>query len=338
MRLNFLKNIIFLFLCLVLGLCSQVEAQIPENKSTKNVLFIGYDFKNGGISKVFRSFEEAVDLLKWNVKKKDADGDVKQFLNLFREGILEKPNAIVIAGHQIDSEEKLLIEAKKNNIKLIGWHANEIIGFDKNKLIYNITTDPKDVINLAIEQVYKTKLKNVGIVVFTDNQFKIARYKTELIQHEIKKCKFCHILKIVDLPIASVENLMPTEINKLNDEFKNKWTHSIAINDIYFDIENPRNDIISIAAGDGSLKAIRRIKKGSTQQYATIAEPIYAQGWQIANELYHQFKLQKDVKVILEPILLDRFFLKNIQETQIEPAAAIREKYKQVWGITQSQK
>ncbi|WGL61064.1 hypothetical protein QEJ31_05580 [Pigmentibacter sp. JX0631] len=329
MWLNLSKIVMSIFLFLFFP----VIAQEVQSKISKNILFIGYDFKNGGISKVFRSFEEAVDLLHWNIKKLDAEGDAIQFSELFRESILEKPSAIVIAGHQIDNEEKLLLEAKKNNIKLIGWHANEIIGFDKNKLIYNITTDPKDVINLAVEQIYKTKLKNVGIVVFTDNQFKIARYKAELIQHEIKKCKFCHLLKVVDMPIANAENLMRTEINKLNAEFKNKWTHSIAINDIYFDIENPRTDIISIAAGDGSLKAIRRIKKGTTQQYASVAEPLYAQGWQIANELYHQFSNQKDTKVILEPILLDHNFLKEIQESQIEPTSVIREKYKRLWKI-----
>ena len=83
---------------------------------------------------------------------------------------------------------------------------------------------------------------------------------------------------------------------------------------------------IAIAAGDGSLKAIRRIKKNSSRQFASIAEPIYAQGWQIANELYRRFQQDAQVNVLLLPILLNYDFLKDIQETQIEPISVIREK------------
>lgn len=243
---------------------------------------------------------------------------------------------IVISGHQMDEHIDLLLAAKKLNIQLLGWHVNERAGFDKDHNIYNITTDPQDVIKLTLAQIYKSKLKKIGIIIFTDNQFQIAQYKTELIKKEIKKCKRCTILKIVNFPIANIENELRSILNQLNMEFKDKWTHSLAVNDNYFDIENPRSDVIVIAAG--SLKAIRRIKKNSSRQFASIAEPIYAQGWQIANELYRRFQQDAQVNVLLLPIILDYDFLKDIQETQIEPISVIREKYMKVLNIPAKKK
>ena len=79
----------------------------------------------------------------------------------------------------------------------------------------------------------------------------------------------------------------------LLQRYGDEWTHSLAINDIYFDFMGPALAAAgvagdgapkAVAAGDGSESAYQRIRAGQYQA-VTVAEPLNLQGWQLVDEL-----------------------------------------------------
>jgi ribose transport system substrate-binding protein len=90
--------------------------------------------------------------------------------------------------------------------------------------------------------------------------------------------------------LASAGKGMDDRVRSLQRRFGTEWTHTLAINDVYFDHINVplnalgRKDIRNISAGDGSAKALGRIHSGLSQQVATVAEPLGMQGWQLVDE------------------------------------------------------
>jgi ribose transport system substrate-binding protein len=91
----------------------------------------------------------------------------------------------------------------------------------------------------------------------------------------------------------------------------------LAINDVYFDEMNypllraGRADIRNVSAGDGSSKAINRIRSGLSQQMATVAEPLGVQGWQLADEMNRAFANAKPSGYVSKPILITRELLQR---------------------------
>ena len=83
------------------------------------------------------------------------------------------------------------------------------------------------------------------------------------------------VLEYVDTPIADTSNRMPTLTTALLQRYGDAWTHSLAINDIYFDFMGPSlasagiagdANPKSVAAGDGSeSRSISRAGSSSTR-------------------------------------------------------------------------
>jgi ribose transport system substrate-binding protein len=72
-----------------------------------------------------------------------------------------------------------------------------------------------------------------------------------------------------------------------------------------------RADIRNVSAGDGSSKAINRIRSGLSQQMATVAEPLGVQGWQLADEMNRAFANAKPSGYVSKPILITRELLQR---------------------------
>ena len=79
----------------------------------------------------------------------------------------------------------------------------------------------------------------------------------------------------------------------LLQEKVDRWTHSLAINDLYFDFMRPALAAAGIpgdgaplagSASDGSKAAFQHIL-GEQYQAITVAEPLNLQGWQLVDEL-----------------------------------------------------
>ncbi|HND84795.1 MAG TPA: substrate-binding domain-containing protein [Pseudobdellovibrionaceae bacterium] len=298
-----------------------------------SVAFIAADLKNGGISGVYQSFLNASRELGWKVSLKDANGDESRILHLIEEIPADHARAIVLGGFDTSPEVLKLISERK--WIAVGWHSGTEPGPQKG-LAANISTSAIEVARLAAQQVQEFSNRTPrGVVILTDNQFDVAKKKTAEMKRILQRIPQTTVLTVENIPISSAHNLIPTLVRSLNQKYGTRWTHTLAINDVYFDHMNiplmsaKRPDIINIAAGDGSRTAINRIKSGISQQAASVAEPLIHQGWQIADEIYLALKKKPWSKNFTSPIVVTK---KNLDSNpNIEDITGLRDKYLSKW-------
>jgi ribose transport system substrate-binding protein len=310
----------------------------PQKQANKKIFFIAHDFRNGGITTLYRSFYLATTELSWNLHTEDGKGDNEKIRVSFVEAIRAQPDAIVLAGIDLnDSFDDLCELAQKSKIVLIGWHTSSKPGPTK-RLFVNITTKAEQVAKDAIDLIRKSRrTQTVGIVLINDNRFEIANTKTSLLKASIAKCNFCRLLTTENIEIGNVNSEIPIAAERWNKLYGKEWTHTVAINDAYFDAINvqmsiiKRNDIQNISAGDGSYIALSRIKSGRSQQIASVAEPIGVQGWQIADELNRAFAGQPPSGFIAKPIVVTTALLHEIQGDEIDQFLKYKIHYRAIW-------
>lgn len=307
----------------------------PSAQSHKKIIFIASDLHNGGVLGVKSGFLEAVRELGWEVEIKDGAGSINEMQKLLREALSSKVDGIVLGGFQPDAESEMLAVRAKRPV-LVGWHAGPHPKHSKI-LFANITTDPAEVARIAAESLQKFGNKNPGVVILSDNQFAIANEKVRQITETLKKCKTCKLLSVENMSINRAQYDVPGLVMRLNQQFGKTWTHTIAINDIYFDNMNfplkeiGRTDIANIAAGDGSSVAFGRIKGGASQQAMTVAEPLFAQGWQVADELNRAFAGKKESGFISKPMAVTKEILDQTPNEDISSRLSYREAYSSIW-------
>lgn len=338
--------IIFWFAVISSHLCfSQSHLKIwdgpthgPSAQPSKKIVFLASDFKNGGVVGVYRGFEMASKELKWNITLSNGNGDNATFGKIFSEALNNHPDGIILGGFQVDDFPDLVKKAHKEKIILVGWHASAKSGPTKN-LFVNIATDAAVVAKMAAEYVIKESKNKAGVIIFNDSRFAVANAKTNKMKEILMKCKTCKILSIEDIAISKADEEIPDAVIRLNKKFGRAWTHTLAINDVYFDNINyplkniDRTDIVNISAGDGSNTARNRILSGLSQQVATIAEPLNLQGWQLADELNRAFAGQSPSGYVSKPLLLTMESLKAIENNHgiMEMDVESMEAYKNIW-------
>lgn len=314
----------------------------PKAIPLRYVIYIASDFKNGGVTAVYRSFAKAARKLKWKVRIKDGMDDKKVQARILSDAIAERPNGIIISGFQADQFPDLIAAAKEAKISLVGWHSDKQAG-PSNNLFANVSTNATDVAKLAVEFVIQDAKKNqkkVGVIIFNDNQYEIAKLKKNTMIDEINKCtghKNCQVLSVENIPISEAYRRIPTLIPKLNKKYGSDWTYSLAINDVYFDSihfplrKNKRTDIILVSAGDGAPMAINRIKSGTSQQKATIAEPLGMQGFQLADELNRAFSNQPPSGYISRPQVITTESLNSTKNQTQKDILDYESSYYSIW-------
>jgi len=306
----------------------------PVAQAGKKIIFIASDLKNGGVLGVKRGFLEAVRELSWEVEIKDGAGDLGELRNLVKEALHSKVDGIVLGGFQPDSSLESL--AQSSRVVMVGWHAGPHPGRTK-MLFANVTTDPSEVARLAADSALRVGSKSPGVVIISDNQFAIANEKVKQITDTLKKCKHCRVLSVENVAISDAQHEISSLVSRLQHKFGKEWTHTIAINDIYFDNMNfplkeiGRNDVANIAAGDGSRVALSRIKGGGSQQVVTVAEPLLAQGWQLADELNRAFSRKKESGFVSKPLTVTKEVLDRVANDDIESHGSFRETYSNIW-------
>jgi ribose transport system substrate-binding protein len=96
-----------------------------------------------------------------------------------------------------------------------------------------------------------------------------------------------------ELPRPTSFHRAPQLTTSLLQRFGDKWTYSLAVNDLYYDFMGPSlasagksgtDAPHNIPAGDGSESAFARIRAKQFQM-ATVPEPLHEQGWQLVDEL-----------------------------------------------------
>ncbi len=315
----------------------------PPRQPGMHIIYLADTMQNGGISGVYRGLQQASQCLGWKLSYLDSNSVHEKLISQFNQAVAEHADAIVLGGINSDAIKPAIQAAKSVGIIIAGWHAQARAGASDD-LVTNITTEADQVATMAAQFIIEHSSGEVGVVILNDARFDIANAKTAKMQEVINSCSRCSVLSVENVPITESDARMRDLVPHLNQQFGSRWTHTLAINDIYFDhINYPlrtinRLDIRNVSAGDGSAKAISRIISGRSQQVATIAEPLNQQGWQLADELNRAFAKSPASGYIAPPILITTgsTLQKDTAAGEAESNIFYKQYYRKIWGCTPS--
>ncbi|MFL6660491.1 MAG: substrate-binding domain-containing protein [Massilia sp.] len=314
----------------------------PPSQAGKRVTFISQDFKNGGITAAYRGFFTASQALGWSVQLVDGKNDTTIISHALADAIRTQQHAVVIGGFDASQYADILAKARSRHIVVAGWHAAGEPGPTKD-LFVNVSSSSSDVASLAAEYTINSEAGKIGVVIFNDDRFAVANAKTLAIKRIIEACERCTVLSVENVSISNVRTVVPQLVPQLNHAFGKAWTHTLAINDVYFDAINvplvmiKRADIRNISAGDGSSVALSRIRSNASQQVATVAEASQLQGWQLADELNRAFAGQAPSGYVSKPILVTGKRLLALRGAEIDSDIPYKQAYLKIWKGDQLQ-
>ncbi|OZG74699.1 hypothetical protein BTA51_06880 [Hahella sp. CCB-MM4] len=177
----------------------------------------------------------------------------------------------------------------------------------------------------------------VGVVIFNDSRFEVANAKTNQMAKIISTCDRCRVLSIENISLGETLTEVPKAVDRLIAKFGFSWTHSLGINDLYFDSityplrKHGRQDVRNISAGDGSFLALNRIRSGLSTQVATVAEPTGLQGWQLADELNRAFAGMPPSGFVSQPILVTSDTLHSSDVYELGSDIPYKQWYQAIW-------
>jgi len=314
----------------------------PTAAEGKTIVVLAGDMKNGGILGVVDGVTEAASIIGWDIRVLDGAGSIQNRTSIFNQALTLKPDGIAILGFDAIEQQVGVDAAHAAGIPLVSWHAGPKIGPDpENGIFTNVTTDPMAVSAAAADWAFIDAKGAPKVVIFTDSCCAIAIAKADRIKEEIEALGG-EVLEYVDTPIADTSNRMPTLTTALLQRYGGKWTHSIAINDIYFDFMGPslaaaglggKDQPIAVAAGDGSESAYQRIRTGQYQA-VTVAEPLNLQGWQLIDELNRAVQGDDPSGFVspLHVVTADNIQFDGGENNLFDPENGYRDEYRKIWG------
>jgi ribose transport system substrate-binding protein len=316
----------------------------PKIVTGKTIVFVAGDLKNGGILGASEGLKEAAAAAGWKVTVVDGQGSVSARTAAMNQALTLKPDGIVVGGFDTKEQQVAFDAAAKAGAIVVGWHAGTHPGPEPEAGIYaNVTTSPQDVSDTAAFQAIADSGGKAGVIIFTDTQYEIAVFKARTMEAAIKKCGGCTVLEFVDSPIGESSQRMPQLTTTLLQKYGDKWTYSLAINDLYFDFMGPslaaagkKGDGApkAISAGDGSESAFQRIR-AKQYQAGTVPEPLNEQGWQLVDELNRAFNKAPWSGFIsgIHLVTPDNIAFDGGPKNIFDPDNGYRDQYKKIWGV-----
>ena len=318
------------------SLAAAVLARAATGAPPLRVVFIAQDFRNSGVAAVYRSFQEACGVLGWQFSADNGAGDAQMLRELFAQAIGDGLDGVVLGGIDAADLADLVGGARSSRPVVVGWHATSSLR-QVPLLFANVSTELKTVAEMAIDMVVKTAPHRAGVVLINDDRFEFANVKTQRMREALAQHPTCALLAVQNVSISRAAREIPGLMATLQGRFGTRWTHVVAINDIYFESmtyplnQLGRGDILGIAAGDGSASAMSRIATGRATQIATVAEPLGEQGWQLADELVRGLTGRPPSGHVAEPIVVTTAFLHEHGLHSVDQAQAYREAYRKQW-------
>lgn len=270
----------------------------PRAAHDKTVVYIAQTLTNPGVAGVAQGVQEAAKIVGWRVRTLNGQGTPEGIRAAFKQALGLKPDGIVISGFDPGIAAESVKRANSAGIPLIGWHATAAPGPSKDpQLVSNITSRVEDVAKISADWIIARSNGRAGVVLFTDASIPFAKRKSDLIKKELATCSGTELLSYTDIPIPQANSRSIGEVRSLLSRFGRKWTHSAAINDLYFRHAAPALRAAgkdgagapsNIGAGDGDPSAFQRVN-GKEFQAATVPEPLSEQGWQIVDEFNRSF-------------------------------------------------
>ena len=313
----------------------------PAGAADKTIVVLAAYMKNGGVLGVTNGVEEAAAVIGWEVRVLDGAGSVQGRTAAFGQAIALQPDGIIINGFDAVEQQAALEQVASANIPTVSWHSGPKIGCDAPGGIFaNVSTDAMTVSEEAAKWAIEDAGGKPGVVIFTDSTYQIAIDKADRIKETIEKMGGT-VLEYVDTPIADTSSRMGPLTTSLLQKYGAKWTHALAINDIYFDFMGPAlaaagisgdGSPKAVAAGDGSESAFQRIKSGQ-YQVITVAEPLNLQGWQLVDELNRAVSGEACSGYVTAPAVVTMDGAKAMGDSPIfDPENGYREAYSSIWG------
>lgn len=312
----------------------------PKAAEGKTIVVVAADLKNGGILGVTNGIEEAAGVIGWEVRVIDGAGSVQGRTAAIGQALALMPAGIVINGFDAVEQQAALEGVVASDTPMVAWHSGPVIGCDAPGGIFaNVSTDAMTVSEVAAKWAMDDGGANVGAVIFTDSTYQIAIDKADRIKETIESMGG-KVLEYVDTPIADTSTRMGPLTTSLLQKYGDSWTHSLAINDLYFDFMGPALAAAGIpgdgapkagSAGDGSEAAFQRIRSGQYQTI-TVAEPLNLQGWQIVDELNRAIQGEACSGYVTAPALVTRAGLEKMGDSNtFDPDIPYREAYTAIW-------
>ncbi len=313
----------------------------PKAAPSKTIVVLAADMKNGGILGVTTGIQEAAAKIGWTVRVIDGAGSVQGRTAAVGQAMALKPHGIVINGFDATEQQAALAGVVAAKIPMVSWHSGPKIGCDAPGGIFaNISTDAMTVSEKAAEWAIKDGGGKPGVVIFTDSTYTIAILKAARLKAAVEAAGG-KVLQWVDTPIAETSTRMGALTTTLLQKHGAAWTHSLAINDLYFDFMGPSLAAAGIkgdaspkagSAGDGSAAAFQRIRTGEYQAI-TVAEPLNLQGWQLVDELNRAVTGNKCSGYITAPALVTKAALTAAGNSNtFDPQNGYRAAYSKIWG------
>ncbi|MEU9081493.1 substrate-binding domain-containing protein [Streptomyces sp. NPDC048357] len=270
----------------------------PPAASGKTLVYVAQTMTNPGVAGVAKGVEEAAKAIGWKLRVIDGDGTPAGIQAALSQAITLKPSGIVIGGFDPQLTSQQMARAEAAHIPVVGWHAVGSPGPSEHpRLFTNVTTKVEDVARISADWIIARSRGDAGVVLFTDDSIPFAKNKSELIRKELATCSGVRLLTTENIPIPDAASRTPQAVSSLVSRFQDDWTHSVAINDLYFADAAPAlraagkpgaGPPFNIGAGDGDPSAFQRINSRQFQS-ATVPEPLSQQGWQIVDEFNRAF-------------------------------------------------
>ncbi|MFF3851375.1 substrate-binding domain-containing protein [Streptomyces sp. NPDC002328] len=270
----------------------------PAAQPGKSIVYVAQTMTNPGVAGAADGVRAAARVIGWDVRVIDGGGTPAGIQAAMSQAVAVRPSGIVIGGFDPNSTSQQVSRADEAGIPLVGWHAVAAPGPSRRpELFTNVTTRVEDVARISAQWVIAHSNGHAGVVVITDASIPFARNKSELIRKELATCSGVQLLAYENIPIPDASSRTPQVIASLLSRFQDRWTHSVAINDLYFADAAPAfraagekgsGPPFNIGAGDGDPSAFQRIDN-RLYQAATVPEPLSQQGWQIVDEFNRAF-------------------------------------------------
>jgi len=313
----------------------------PHAQPGKHVAVVNEDLRNGGILGVSEAVLEAAKAIGWSVKVFDSGGTPAGRQKMLADALNRRPDGLIIVGGDARALTPWLGPFVERGIPIVGWHVAAQAGpVPGTPVAMNVSTDPLEVARVTALAAIVQSGGHAGVVVFTDTNYELPKAKADAMAAVVRACGGCTLFEVSDVAISRNQELMPGRTRALLARYGKRWTHALAINDIYFDYAVPvltqaglPSDAMSmLSAGDGSASAFLRIRTG-TFQTGTVAEPLSLHGWQLVDEMNRLFAGERvtDYVFPVHLVTADNIAADGGDRLLYDPANGYRDIYRRIW-------
>ncbi len=313
----------------------------PRAQAGKRIAMVNEDLRNGGILAVDEGVLEAAKVIGWSVKVFDSGGTPEGRRKMLVDALDSRPDGLIILGGDVRALAPRLQPFAERAIPIVGWHVAAQAGPVRGTPVaMNVSTDPLEVARVTALAAIVQSGGHAGVVIFTDTNYELPRTKADAMAQVVRGCAGCTLLEMSDVAISRNAELMPGTTRTLLARYGKRWTHALAINDIYFDYATPEltqaalpnNALSMLSAGDGSDSAFLRIRTGAFQT-GTVAEPLNLHGWQLVDEM-NRLLAGEHVTNTVFPVHLVTVANINADggdRLLYDPANGYRDIYRRIW-------